>query len=948
MWQFLKNLPFIRLFRKPEIDTEELKEERWVADFSKPHRARFVEEQGPTYGCTLGKHGLTLILNKGYQLAWVEDPIYRYADLVLEARVELSARGTYGAVGFQIRRADDTSYYSFLLSNKGYFRFDVLFNGTTMPLIGWTEVPDFKGADDANDQGKGGNSVRIIALGDKFTFIINDKWAGEVVDDTIPAGKLAFAVVSYETGGVNITGRLNSLTVDSRLIEVEAVHLRWNRFIKVDEAARFRLAETFLAMNQPLSALVQIKRIWKTAGNPRNQKELLFAARCAMQLSLYDEAEEYLDRCIEADLESEESRNALAEKAKLLYLQSRYADLEEHVKGALEFFSQDPLLYTLLGHAYMNLGRPDLAAEAYDAALELDRENALIAQNAGSAYEKLGDGTTALERYLTAGRLFLNSENYNDLALVIPRILELGSTDRRAHGLAGKYYFAIEDFHRAEQELALADKENDGGIPSSAAPAAPAAQNTLPEPDPAVRAGQPEPDPAVPKGQSSAAPADPAAQNTLPEPDPAVRAGHPEPDPAVPKGQSSAAPADPAAQNTPAEPDPAVPAAQSEPDPAVPYLRALLLIRKDKRKAALALLKRAVELAPDSAIFHFRLAENLFILHQKPDEQELWEHIKKALELEPEYGWTLNLAAQVELKAGRIESAEQYLEKAASILPHEAAVRMNKAELSYLKGAIDTALDLLIEEGIEDPEGLLAHEAGTILYRAGKTEEALPYFDKALKKSPERLDFLLDQANCLIDLGMYGEADTLLGTAYNRDDNEAVLELIGYIAFKKGEFPRAEGAYRLALENSPDNPDILSALAWVYITMARWTSAQECINRLENLVPSDSADYQGVQELKERILLGTTRLVICATCDRNWRVTLDPPAAPPLRLVAEPPDELPAGTCIRCGKTYCIGCAKKSLDPSGRFICPTCGERLKLYDEGLKKILADWAAGINS
>jgi tetratricopeptide (TPR) repeat protein len=871
MWQFLKNLPFFRLFRKPEIDTEELKEERWVADFSKPHRARFVEEQGPTYECTLGKHGLTLILNKGYQLAWVEDPIYRYADLVLEARVELSAQGTYGAVGFQIRRADDTSYYSFLLSNKGYFRFDVLFNGTTMPLIGWTEVPDFKDADDVNDQGKGGNSVRIIALGDKFTFIINDKWVGEVVDDTIPAGKLAFAVVSYETGGVNITGRLNSLTVDSRLIEVEAVHLRWNRFIKVDEAARFRLAETFLAMNQPLSALVQIKRIWKTAGNPRAQKELLFAARCAMQLSLYDEAEEYLDRCIEADLESEESRNALAEKAKLLYLQSRYADLEEHVKGALEFFSQAPLLHTLLGHAYMNLGRPDLAAEAYDTALELDRENALIAQNAGSAYEKLGDGTIALERYLTAGRLFLNSENYNDLALVIPRILELGSTDRRAHGLAGKYYFAIEDFHRAEQELALADKEPDGGIPSSAAPD----QN----------------------------------HDTA---------------------------------------DAAVPAGQTEPDPAVPYLRALLLIRKDKRKAALALLKRAVELAPDSAIFHFRLAENLFILHQKPDEQELWEHIKKALELDPEYGWTLNLAAQVELKAGRIESAERFLEKAASILPHEAAVRMNQAELSYLKGAIDTALSLLTEEGIEDPEGLLAHEAGTILYRAGRTEEALPYFDKALKKSPERLDFVLDQANCLIDLGMYGEADTLLGTAYNRDDNEAVLELIGYIAFKKGEFPRAEGAYRLALEKSPDNPDILSALAWVYITMARWTSAQECINRLENLVPPDSADYQGVQELKERILLGTTSLVTCATCDRNWRVPLDPPAAPPLRLVAEPPDELPAGTCIRCGKTYCIGCAKKSLDPSGRFICPTCGERLKLYDEGLKKILADWAAGINS
>jgi tetratricopeptide (TPR) repeat protein len=848
MWQFLKNLPFIRLFQKPEIDTEELKEERWVADFSKPHRARFVPELGDTYESVLSKQGLSLTLQKGYQLAWVEDPLYRYSDVIIEGKLRLEVRGSYGAVGFQVRRTDDSSYYSFLLSSKGYFRFDVLFNGTTMPLIGWTEAPNFH-----SNEGEY-NAVRIIALGDKFTIIINDKWAGEIVDDTIPSGKVAFAVVSYEAGSVSITGHLHALTLDSRLIEVEAVHLRWNRFIKVDEEARFRLAETFLAMNQPLSALVQIKRIWKTAGTIRNQRELLFAARCAMQLALYDEAEEYLDHCLEADIDSEESRNALAEKAKLLYLQSRYADLEEHARGALEIFPQDPLLHTLLGHAYMNLGRPDLAAKSYDEALKLDGENALIAQNAGSAYEKLGDGTTALERYLAAGRLFLSTENYNDLALIIPRVLELGSADSRAHSLAGKYYFAIEDFHRAENELALADRE---------------------------------------EAAASAA-----------------------------AGGSYGA------------------------DPAVPYLRALILIKKDKRKAALALLKRAVEQAPDSAIFHFRLAENLFLLHQKPEEKELWDHINRALELQADDGWTLNLAAQVKLKAGHLEEAETYLEKAAAILPHEAAVRMNQAELAYLRGDIEKALTLLKDESIDDPEGLLAHHAGTILFRAGRLEEASPYYTEALKKSPDRLDYLVDQANCLVDLGMYGEADTLLSKAYDRDDNEAVLDLIGYIAYKKGEFPRSEGAYRLALERDPENTSILSALAWVYITMARWTSAEDCIRKLEDLVPPDSAEYQGVEELRERLLLGTTRLVQCASCSRNWRVPLDPPVAPPLRLVAEPPDELPAGTCIHCGKTYCIGCAKNSLDPSGRFVCPTCGERLKLYDEGLKKLLADWAAGL--
>jgi len=848
MWQFLKNLPFIRLFRKPDIDTEELKEERWVADFSKAHKARFVPEQGDTYESTLSKQGLSLTLKKGYQLVWVEDPIYRYADLIIEGKLRLDARESYGAVGFQFRRTDDSSYYSFLLSSKGYFRFDVLFNGTTMPLIGWTEAPDF------HSEGGVYNSVRLIALGDKFTIIINDKWAGEVVDDTIPAGKLAFAVVSYEADTVGITGLLHSLTIDSRLIEVEAVHLRWNRFIKVDEEARFRLAETFLAMNQPLSALVQMKRIWKTTGASRNQRELLFAARCAMQLSLYEEAEEYLDHCLEADIDSEESRSALAEKAKLLYLQSRYADLEEHAREALGISPQDPLLHTLLGHAYMNLGRPDLAAQAYDEALKLDGENALIAQNAGSAYERLGDEATALERYLEAGRLFLTKENYTDLALIIPRILELGVDDKRAHGLAGKYYFAIEDIHHAEKELALADSE-----------------------------------------KAAASVADSGA---------------------------------------------------SDIDPAVPYLRALILIKKNKRKAALTLLKRAVELAPNSAIFHFRLAENLFLLHPKPEDKEIWDHINRALELEATNGWTLNLAAQVKLKAGHLEAAETYLEKAAAILPHEAAVRINQAELTYIKGDIKKALALLTDESIEDPEGLLAHQAGSILYRAGRLEDASTFYGEALKKCPDRLDYLVDQANCLIDLGMYGEADAILSKAYDREDNEAVLDLIGYIAFKKGEFPRAEGAYRLALERDPDNPKLLSALTWVYITMARWTNAEECIRQLERLVPHNSAEYQGVQELRERLLLGTTRLVQCASCSRSWRVPLNPPVAPPLRLVAEPPDELPAGTCMHCGKTYCIGCAKNTLDPSGRFVCPTCGERLKLYDEGLKKLLADWAAGL--
>jgi transposase-like protein len=57
-----------------------------------------------------------------------------------------------------------------------------------------------------------------------------------------------------------------------------------------------------------------------------------------------------------------------------------------------------------------------------------------------------------------------------------------------------------------------------------------------------------------------------------------------------------------------------------------------------------------------------------------------------------------------------------------------------------------------------------------------------------------------------------------------------------------------------------------------------------------------------------------------------------------------PPDELPAGTCLSCKTSYCIGCAKEHLDQDGRFTCPACGRPLKLTNEGLKEIIADWAA----
>ena len=93
----LKNL------RKPKadipIDYEEIVEEQWQADFSKPENCRFATETGDGYtaaftppdpaGTNTG--GITLEAQRKHLYAWTVNPVFRYKDVIIEADIHLSA-----------------------------------------------------------------------------------------------------------------------------------------------------------------------------------------------------------------------------------------------------------------------------------------------------------------------------------------------------------------------------------------------------------------------------------------------------------------------------------------------------------------------------------------------------------------------------------------------------------------------------------------------------------------------------------------------------------------------------------------------------------------------------------------------------------------------------------------------------------------------------------------
>jgi hypothetical protein len=276
MPSILRTLLFLRnIFRrrKPELDAAP--REKWIADFSKPKSARFDIKSESSYDAKFQKFGpkhcLTLGLKKTGCIAWVEAPNHRYSDCVIDGKIRLDVRGGYGAAGVMFRMVDEGTYYSFLISSKGYFRLDVLRNGMPFPLVGWTEIPEASMADISAGESIG---FSVIACGSHIVVVIRDKWAAELKDSSILEGTVCFAAAAYEEPNPEYVvikaadgasalytaeAFLESLEVESRIAEVAAQYERWSTSSAAEPLSRFRLAETFAAMDQPNAALVQIR-----------------------------------------------------------------------------------------------------------------------------------------------------------------------------------------------------------------------------------------------------------------------------------------------------------------------------------------------------------------------------------------------------------------------------------------------------------------------------------------------------------------------------------------------------------------------------------------------------------------------------------------------------------------------------------------------------------------
>jgi tetratricopeptide (TPR) repeat protein len=369
---------------------------------------------------------------------------------------------------------------------------------------------------------------------------------------------------------------------------------------------------------------------------------------------------------------------------------------------------------------------------------------------------------------------------------------------------------------------------------------------------------------------------------------------------------------------------------QGAADSSAYYLEALILSGRNERAKAIPLLREAISREPDYPLYRFRLAESLFLSGQNATEA-----LAEALRVAPDDGWVLNLAAQMALAQGDLETASAYLERAVQLLPGESAPIINLSELLSREGRTQAALEALspFKESAS-----ARNQAGNILCSAGDLELALKEYNVAARLAPDEMDFILNRAACLLELGRYSDAETdarhaLEATADGAGNTRAgtarALILMGQIAEVYGDYPRAEISFRAALDAEPEDERVWAALADIYLNSRRLAKAEQTVADMENKGHARARAY------RERLTDLTYNRFSCAGCGREWLVPKDLPPQGLVRLSGELPDSSPAGKCPQCGKVYCVGCRKDHLE-NDRFTCPECAVPLKLSEDGLK------------
>ena len=432
--------------RRTKHDPLDIVSEFWEADFRKPKKRRFLEADEVSYRAYFEKNSLCLELLKSSLFAWTEDPLYRYRDLVIEGTVSFGATNGHSSAGFIFRHTAPDTYYYFLVSSRGYFRFEAVFNGNPVKLIGWTKLQEEIGET---------CDVRIIANGTSFVFCVNDGSVAEIEDEMIDAGNIAFAAQNYDE---KETARfsLSEFVLESRPYYIEAQYVRWKELSPIPPRQRTALADSFYNLGHYNPAVIQLNKAAKE--EELDPRQLLLYGECLLRLELYDQV---LGPSAEVLRQDPQNVEAVILQADALYSMHRLLDARFFIRENIGTADNSPVLWNLWGNVEYSLGNIADAAEKYEKASALGPDTAIFPINAGRCYSRLGEDEKALEQYVRGARLLFRQEAFDDLTYLLDDIRTIEPGNKEALSIQGKIHFQKGEFSKADELFSVLIERED-------------------------------------------------------------------------------------------------------------------------------------------------------------------------------------------------------------------------------------------------------------------------------------------------------------------------------------------------------------------------------------------------------------------------------------------------------------------------------------------------------
>jgi len=791
--------------------------ELWVCTFKDRSKNRFELEETENMVSEIKDDTFVLTAKKQNLFIWSLNNEYRYKDFVLDAAYSIDEENGHSAAGILFRYANESNYYYFMISENGYFRMDVVFNGTPRILIPWTSCV-------LESSEKIG--IRLIVHGETISIFLNGTWLGELDDDSIDAGFTAFGGQNYSD---NSTAKfsLSEIEIESRPVEVEAIYQSQVKEGRVPLESRLEFAKRLFEQGQYSAVLVQIKKALKIY--PENYDLSFLMAMSLSRIGLYDEALKALDSCSEKN-----NQDIIAEKAGILYKKNSLIELKKLLMSNNEILEQNAFLLNLMGNTYDALGDFSGSVNYYMQSCKLEPDNAVFQLNVARSLEKISEKKSAFSHYHEAALCFFRDENYEELFKIIIDMNRLYPSNKEGRILEGKVLFHEK---KLDEAFTIFKKLKEEKVEDSS----------------------------------------------------------------------------------------------------VDFLLGLILRERGKSDEALSLFKSSAVNTVDFYPYWFKYAETLYLMNLPAKKEAL-----TAINLSPENAWAHNLYGLILLSENRYAEAKNSFSKAHSLDLDSVDILINYSDSVAAADGIDAALSLFTGK---DKLASVQNQMGNLFYKNEDYDKASDSYRRSVSIDPENIVYRENLASALIKQDYILAAEEILSEVIAEKPSSSSFEMIARVAFRKGEYKRADISFAEAVRLEPDNFRILLNYGDFLYTRLKYQEAGAIAEKILSVGNNKKISNDIIETanlLQQKVNSALNNKYECSSCGKEWIVPKNIPIIDVVRIHGEPDGESPAGKCRKCGKVYCVNCAIDHIRDN-RFVCPDCDEYLKLSENYLKYLAMEYA-----